>query len=91
MGGPVSKVFIIEDDRALLRELSSLLELDGYESASYSAFEHADAEALAAEADLVVLDLRLPQASGLAICRAIRQASDVPILVLTSSDDEFDD
>ena len=87
----MSKVFIIEDDRALLRELSSLLELDGYESASCSDFEHADAEALAAEADLVVLDLRLPQASGLAICRSIRQESDVPILVLTSSDDEFDE
>lgn len=87
----MSKVFIIEDDEALRRELSMVLELDGHEPRACMDFANAAPEVIHAKPDAVILDLRLPGTDGLAICRGIRAASDVPILVLTSSDTEFDE
>lgn len=87
----MSRIFIIEDDESLRRELASILELDGYEAQATEDFERAAEAALSAHADAVILDLRLPGADGLGICRKIREQSDVPILVLTSSDAEFDE
>ena len=87
----MSKVFIIEDDESLRRELANVLELDGYELAVCEDFAQGAQEALASKPDAVILDLRLPGADGLGICRGIRESSDVPILVLTSSDEEFDE
>lgn len=87
----MGKIFIIEDDKSLCRELASVLELDGYEPLVCENFAQGAQEALAAKPDAVILDLRLPGADGLSICRGIRESSDVPILVLTSSDEEFDE
>lgn len=87
----MSRVFIIEDDDALRRELISVLELDAYEALSCVDFAQGAQEALTVHADLVILDLNLPEINGLNICRSIRESSNVPILVLTSSDAEFDE
>ena len=87
----MSRVFIIEDDDALRRELINVLELDTYEALSCSDFAQGAQEALGVHADLVILDLNLPEINGLNICRSIRESSNVPILVLTSSDAEFDE
>lgn len=84
-------IFIIEDDAALRDELARLLELQGYEVATTLDFPNAAAAALAAEPDLVVLDLALPGADGHAICRDIHARSGVPIIMLTSSINEFDE
>lgn len=87
----MSRIFIIEDDESLKRELISILELDGYEALATEDFGCAAKAALSAHADAVILDLRLPGADGLSVCRKIREQSDIPILVLTSSDAEFDE
>ncbi len=87
----MSKIFIIEDDDSLRRELVNVLELDGYEPQLCADFTQAAKEVLAEKPDAVILDLRLPGADGLNICRSIRESSNVPILVLTSSDEEFDE
>ncbi|MBR2834215.1 MAG: response regulator transcription factor [Coriobacteriales bacterium] len=87
----MSRVCIIEDDESLRRELINVLELDGYEPCVCTNFAQGAKEVLAAHPDAVILDLQLPGASGLAICRGIREESDVPILILTSSDAEFDE
>jgi len=87
----MGKIFIIEDDDSLRRELVSVLELDGHETRQCVDFLTAAQEALEVNPDAVILDLRLPGADGLGICRGIREKSDVPILVLTSSDAEFDE
>lgn len=87
----MSSLFIIEDDESLRRELVNVLELDGYEPHACVDFSQGAQEALAANPDAVILDLRLPDADGLNICRSIRESSEVPILVLTSSDEEFDE
>lgn len=87
----MGRLFIIEDDESLRRELIKVLELDGHEPSVCMDFVRGAQEALAADPEAVILDLRLPNADGLSICRSIRASSDVPILVLTSSDAEFDE
>lgn len=85
------KVFIVEDDAPLREECVRLLALDGYETACCENFAHAADEALASRADCVILDLKLPGTDGLSVCRDIRAKSQVPVIVLTSSDSEFDE
>lgn len=87
----MSRIFIIEDDEALRRELVCVLELDAYETLCCTEFANGAQEALSSNADTVILDLTLPGINGLNICRSIRESSDVPILILTSSDAEFDE
>jgi DNA-binding response OmpR family regulator len=87
----MGKIYIIEDDDSLCRELAGVLSLDGHEPVTCEDFAKATQEAVALHPDAVVLDLKLPGADGLSICRGIRAASDVPILILTSSDAEFDE
>ena len=87
----MGRIFIIEDDDSLRRELVSVLELDGHETKLCAVFPAAVQEVLEANPDAVILDLRLPGVDGLSICRGIREKSDIPILILTSSDAEFDE
>lgn len=86
------RIYIIEDDSALRTELAHVLELSGYAVAAYEGtWADTAARALAAEPDCIVLDLKLPGADGHSICRDVRSQSDVPILMLTSSESEFDE
>ncbi|WP_305296895.1 response regulator transcription factor [Parvibacter caecicola] len=87
----MSMVYIVEDDEALARELQRLLRLQGYEALVCDNFPLAAQGALAANADCVLLDLNLPGADGHGICRSIREQSSVPIIVVTSSESEFDE
>ena len=84
-------IYIVEDDPDLRGELSSLLALQGYSSICCEDFARAAAEAVSLPADLAIVDLRLPGTDGLEITRDIRAESAVPVLVLTSSDREFDE
>lgn len=88
-------IYIIEDDRALREELMQLLELQGFDARSFipesEGFKDASTSALAVSPDCVLVDLKLPDTSGHSICRDIRRESDVPIMIITSSDNEFDE
>lgn len=86
-----SIVYIIEDDTALRTELAHLLELADFKALTCEDFTRAAADALAAAPDCVVLDLKLPGTDGHTVCRDIRAHSDVPIIMLTSSEREFDE
>ena len=85
------KLFVVEDDASLRSELLHVLELQGYECAVPLSYGQAAAEILAFDPDCVVLDLKLPGTSGFDICRDLRTRSQVPIIMLTSSDSEFDE
>lgn len=87
----MSKIFLVEDDLTLCQELQRILELSGYEYETCEDFKCAAQEALASSPDCVLLDLKLPGADGHAICRELRAQSQVPIIVLTSCDTEFDE
>lgn len=87
----MARIFVVEDDTSLRDELTSLLELQGYEALTGTSFDRVAADILAAAPDCVILDLKLPGAGGHAICRDLRRESMVPIIMLTSSDSEFDE
>lgn len=87
----MARLFIVEDDTSLRENLMRMLKLKGHECLCCGSFANAAAEALAACPDCILLDLSLPGAYGHEVCRSIRQGSNVPIIVLTSSDSEFDE
>lgn len=87
----MNKILIIEDDETLRKELARILQLQGFEPVICLDFSDAANQALNEDPKIVVLDLGLPGNDGLSICREIRSASSVPIVVLTSSDAEFDE
>ena len=87
----MARLLIVEDDVSLRENLVRMLQLKGHECLCCESFTNAAAEALTAAPDCILLDLSLPGAYGHEICRAIRQESNVPIIVLTSSDSEFDE
>jgi DNA-binding response OmpR family regulator len=81
------RILLVEDENAIAEPLAEGLRREGF------AVERAAtaAEALAAgEADLVLLDLRLPDGDGLDVCRSLRERSDVPIIVVTARGEEAD-
>jgi DNA-binding response OmpR family regulator len=84
------KILVVDDEPRIVRVLKGYLESAGFQViAAYDG-----TEALAAfrhEApDLIVLDLMLPEVDGLDVARAIRRASDVPLIMLTARVDEAD-
>lgn len=87
----MARIFVVEDDAALRDELSRLLGLQGHEVLSCSSFTQVAKDVLAADADCVILDLKLPGSDGHAVCRDVRRESQVPVIMLTSSDSEFDE
>ncbi len=85
------KIFVVEDETEICKELSVLLQKYGYAYESSIDFAHITDHILKAEADLVLLDINLPYQDGYMICREIRKQSDIPIIVLTSRNTDFDE
>jgi two-component system, OmpR family, response regulator RegX3 len=81
------QILVVEDEDAIADPLVSGLRREGYEVSRVSTGEGA---LEAAPADLVLLDLRLPDLDGLDVCRRLRQHSRVPIIVLTARGEEAD-
>jgi DNA-binding response OmpR family regulator len=83
------KILVIEDEEKISRIVKSYLELEGF-TASVAPTGQRALEMIKRGYDLVILDLMLPDMEGESVCTAIRQFSDVPIIMLTakSSEDE---
>ena len=82
------RVLVVEDDDAIADPLVRGLERDGYEVVL--ATTGSDGLARAADVDVVLLDIGLPDIDGLEVLRRLRAASDVPVIVLTARGDEVD-
>ena len=85
------KIFIVEDEISIRTELTTLLEKYGYHCDSSDDFEHIAEDIIKAKPNLILLDINLPYQDGFAVCREIRRQSDVPIIVLTSRNTDFDE
>ncbi len=85
-----SRLLTIEDDDDVRIMLKMVLEDEGYEVAE--AGNGTDGLRIFHEEkpSLVLVDLKLPDMNGFDICRAIRQTSDVPIIIVTAQEDSFD-
>ena len=86
----VNSLLFIEDDDAIRLALRLALEDEGYEVREAANGADGLAEFAHHEADLVLLDLRLPDMSGFDVCRALRAASIVPIIIITAQTDTYD-
>ncbi|MEN9967058.1 MAG: hypothetical protein RL036_291 [Actinomycetota bacterium] len=86
----MTKVLVVEDERSLREPLVYLLEKEGYDVVE--AEDGAQAVKLfeSGGADIILLDLMLPELNGNEVCRIIRQSSAVPIIMLTAKDSEID-
>ena len=87
----MSKIIIIEDTETIREELKTFLIRYGYEVVAPTNFENITDDTLQEEPDLILLDINLPVTDGYFICREIRKKSDVPIIVVTSRDNEMDE
>jgi two-component system response regulator RegX3 len=86
----MTRLLVVEDEESFSDALSYMLRREGYEVAV--AGDGLDALAMFDRngADLVLLDLMLPGLSGTEVCRALRQRSRVPIIIVTARDSEVD-
>ncbi len=83
-------ILVVEDEPTLRETLAYNLEQDGFRVLAAADGREALVRFRSAPVDLVILDLMLPELSGMEVCRIIRQESGVPILMLTAKDSEID-
>jgi len=79
-----SRILVVEDDRPIAAMLKRVLATEGYDVDVAGDGGEALRRARERPFDLVVLDLMLPGLDGIAVCRRLRAASSIPILVLTA-------
>lgn len=86
----MATILIVEDEKKIARFLELELKHEGYDV--LTAFDGRTGFEAATEKspDLIVLDLMLPELSGIEVCRRVRHTSDVPIIMLTAKDDVSD-
>ncbi|MEK7820893.1 MAG: response regulator transcription factor [Pseudomonadota bacterium] len=87
----VHTVALIDDDRNILTSVSMALEAEGFRVRTYTD----GAEALVAlerqPPDIAVLDIKMPRLDGMELLKKLRQKSNMPVIFLTSKDDEIDE
>ncbi|HEX5148208.1 MAG TPA: response regulator transcription factor [Candidatus Limnocylindrales bacterium] len=87
----MARTILVVDDETTLREtLVEALELEGYRAIAAADGREALLRFRADQPDLVLLDLMLPELSGVEVCRILRAESQVPIIMLTARDGEVD-
>ncbi len=84
------RILLVDDDPHIREVLAFALAKAGYAVAEAAEGAAALAEIAAQAPDLVVLDINMPRLDGLEVCRRLRAAGDLPILFLSSRDDEID-
>ncbi|MGD9669097.1 MAG: response regulator [Hyphomicrobiaceae bacterium] len=86
-----SSIALVDDERNILTSLRMALEAEGYRVRTYSDGVSA-LEALTEEpADLGIFDIKMPRMDGMELLRKVRQQSDMPVIFLTSKDEEIDE
>ncbi|MBX5492318.1 MAG: response regulator transcription factor [Chloroflexi bacterium] len=84
------RILVVDDEKHIVQLVKLYLGNEGYQvEVAYNGREALD-KARQLRPDLIVLDLMLPETSGLEVCRQLRQESDVPIIMLTARDEAED-
>ena len=84
-------IALVDDDRNILTSVSIVLEAEGYRTMTYtdgfSALDGFDSS----PPDLAILDIKMPRMDGMETLRRLREKSDLPVIFLTSKDEEIDE
>ncbi|MBQ4059298.1 MAG: response regulator transcription factor [Lachnospiraceae bacterium] len=87
----MQKILIVEDDEKLRQELQTFLVRNGYDAVGIEQFDDTLRDILRVGADLILLDINLPNADGEYLLKELRKESDVPVIMITSRDNEMDE
>jgi two-component system response regulator ChvI len=84
------RIALVDDDRNILTSVAMALEAEGYHVDQYEDSAAALDRIMRDPVDLVVLDMKMPKMSGMEVLKKIRETSKMPVVFLTSVDDEID-
>lgn len=84
----MKKIFLVEDDTAIAKNLSLLLQSEGFTVIHASSQKEACGMACEDRFDLALVDISLPDGNGFAVCTEIKETQDIPVIFLTASADE---
>jgi len=85
------KIALVDDDRNILTSVSMTLEAEGYSVSTYTDGVSGLEGLTNNKPDLAILDIKMPRMDGMELLRRLRQKSDVPVIFLTSKDEEIDE
>src|SRR6266571_1360418 len=84
-------IALVDDDRNILTSVSIALEAEGYRIMTYSDGASALDGFKTSPPDLAILDIKMPRIDGMEMLRRLRQKSDMPVIFLTSKEEEIDE
>ena len=87
----MANIALVDDDKNILASVSMLLEQEGYHVRTFSDGATALTALTTTPPDLAILDIKMPRMDGLELLRRLRQAQDLPVIFLTSKDEEIDE
>ena len=87
----MANIALVDDDKNILASVSMLLEQEGYHVRTFTDGAAALTALSTAPPDLAILDIKMPRMDGLELLRRLRQAQDLPVIFLTSKDEEIDE
>ena len=87
----MATVALVDDDRHILTSVSMALEAEGYGTQTYSDGATALQGLQDNPPDVAIFDIKMPRMDGMELLRRLRQISDLPVIFLTSKDDEIDE
>jgi len=91
MGKKMPKIALVDDDRHILTSVSMALEAEGYQTQTYTDGVAALQGLEDNPPDMAIFDIKMPRMDGMELLRRLRQRSDLPVVFLTSKDDEIDE
>ncbi len=87
----MATIALVDDDKNIIASVSMLLEQEGYHVRSFGDGASALTALTANPPDLAILDIKMPRMDGLELLRRLKQISDLPVIFLTSKDEEIDE
>ncbi|MEM7506840.1 MAG: response regulator transcription factor [Pseudomonadota bacterium] len=87
----MASIALVDDDRNILTSVSMVLEAEGYDVKTYSDGASALSALSQSPPDLAVFDIKMPRMDGMELLRRLRLTSDMPVIFLTSKDEEIDE
>ncbi len=87
----MASISLVDDDRNILTSVSMALEAEGYEVRTYTDGSTALSGLQENPPDIAIFDIKMPRMDGMELLRRLRQTSDLPVIFLTSKDDEIDE